>query len=95
VVIKYQPTFYCADCQDEPSGWRIFECRGVGPFASTRDKPYFPCARLQEHGPHSYADRCHCLNTNPVTRAARERMVAAQERREALKAHQKARRRAT
>jgi len=80
--MRNEPTFHCAVCRDEPSGWRAFECRGSGLSASGIEKRYVPCARLREHYAHSYVERCGCYDTNPVTKAIRERMAAAQAKRQ-------------
>ena len=80
--MKHEPTFHCPICRDEPSGWRSFACRGLGPSASVIERRYVPCSRTREHHAHAYVERCGCYATNPVTRAIRERMAAAQAKRQ-------------
>lgn len=83
-----EPTFFCLDCLDEPNALRIFWCYGVGSQRVGIDaKPdrahgaIHPCGRLQEHGPHTYAERCQCSETNPVIARARERERASKAKR--------------
>jgi len=78
---RAEPTYYCLDCHDEPSGWRVFTCRGVGEGASTADTKWTPCGRIKPHGAHSFAEKCVCLPYNPVSKAARDRMAVAQVKR--------------
>lgn len=75
------PRYFCLDCRDEPSGWRIFDCRGIGEFASIETRTWTPCGRTKEHRPHSFAERCHCAPYNPVSKAARDRMAVARQKR--------------
>lgn len=72
-----EPTFHCFECMDEPNGWRLFYCLGKGDlhqFAPPAHAPgpVFPCGRLKRHPPHTYAERCKCLATNPVIARAKE-----------------------
>jgi hypothetical protein len=76
-----EPTFYCLACLDEPSGWRLWWCPGVGPSRtfdrSDRDTrmSMAECGRRMHHTPHTYAVKCECLPTNPVIAKARERLA--------------------
>ena len=49
-----EPRYFCSECCDEPSGWRILTC------------PLAPCGRLKAHVPHPYAVHCHCWHVNPA-----------------------------
>lgn len=67
------PRFYCQECLDESSGFRIFACGGakvrvVDERTARRlaELPSRHCGRLNEHAPHSFAERCHCWQHNPV-----------------------------
>jgi hypothetical protein len=83
-----EPTFFCVQCFDEPNGFRVFACPGVG---DQRDATMglapdrHPCGRPKSHRPHTYSERCGCVDTNPVIRAHRERARAAQRLRQADK----------
>lgn len=69
-----EPRYFCLDCFD--TAWRLFDCAGKGPQASLEKIPTltrFPCARLKAHPPHSYAEPCKCIDTNPVIAADRKR----------------------
>ena len=75
-----EPTYYCPVCLDEPSGWKVMACCGVGEAYRAEHGVVSAvetcaCARRTDHGPHSYAERCACADTNPVIlryRQARE-----------------------
>lgn len=82
-----EPTFFCLDCLDEPSGWRLWWCPGRGvrrTFERREDDvtPMAECARGAEHAPHAYAARCACVDTNPVIARHRQRLAEARHRRE-------------
>lgn len=70
---------HCQDCQDDPSGWCLWYCRGGGVLAD-RDRPspdrrhqsMAYCGRKLIHPPHSYTARCACYETNPVIARKRE-----------------------
>lgn len=76
------PRFFCVRCLDEPSGFRLWWCAGVG---SEADAPsgwrLARCGRTHPHHGHSYVDRCGCVDTNPVIAQHRARMRAHQVRR--------------
>jgi len=67
---------HCLDCQD--SGWRLFRCTGQTGDRGLRDPELtlLGCARRAQHQAHSYADRCQCIETNPMI--ARRRDIEAQ-----------------
>lgn len=70
-----EPTYHCIDCKDEPNGWRVFWCPGVGDSHSGELLPGRAiCARRHDHYPHSYVERCGCIDTNPVIQTHRLRM---------------------
>lgn len=75
-----EPTFYCLDCHDEPNGWRIYQCRGVGEVAKRGDGDYSPCGRTKTHTPHAFAELCACLPHNPVIARAKEQMRKARQK---------------
>jgi hypothetical protein len=59
-------------CDD--GGWRSFRCDGMTGDYGTRD-PFLRklrCGRQQLHYGHSYAERCPCIDTNPVIAKRRE-----------------------
>jgi hypothetical protein len=68
---------FCTDCQDEPSGWRIFWCHGSGnqfrENPSARDEGFQrgPCDRKIDHAAHTFVVRCHCYGTNPKVAKAK------------------------
>jgi len=58
-----EPTYRCAQCLDDPSGWIELAC------------PSFKCEREQTHPPHTYVVRCpHWLNLrrDEIQEAARQ-----------------------
>lgn len=71
---------FCTDCRDEISGFRLFWCVGGGELAEherpapERELPVYYCGRKLRHGPHRYAERCHCVLTNPVIAQKQERL---------------------
>jgi hypothetical protein len=74
-----EPTFHCRECSDEPNGWIVTACPGRGKhynpnYAANRVSRTVQCARAREHGPHTYADRCGCVATNPEIKRHRDRM---------------------
>lgn len=78
--------YFCLECRDEPYGWRVVWCRGVGSMASTgtpKDTTLtvLVCARRGSHPPHTYTERCTCYGVNPVSAAHRRRMHEAIQRR--------------
>jgi len=74
-----EPRYFCADCKDEPNGWRIFWCHGSGKLRSFDVGDWngalsrVDCGRHAIHLPHTYAAKCGCYETNPVIQQARER----------------------
>jgi hypothetical protein len=82
--LRGEPTFVCFTCQDEPSGWAIYQCLGRGELRDEQTAGTLgshgirPCARMQDHGPHAFTDRCVCYPTNPAVHRERERMGARQ-----------------
>ncbi len=67
------PRYFCPDCHDEWSGWRMFACGGtkspvVDPKALARveDLTARHCGRREPHAAHPYAERCSCWQHNPV-----------------------------
>lgn len=73
---------HCRHCNDEPSGHRLFWCEGTGEYRDHAkpcplDTPlsaitHQQCARRHPHMPHTYADRCACLPTNPAIARKRD-----------------------
>lgn len=57
---------FCFDCTDH--GWRLFRCDGGTGDTGDRDTELkrWHCGRRRGHSPHSYAERCGCVDTNPV-----------------------------
>ena len=70
------PRYACLECRD--TAWREFACagrgqsKGIAPSSATVSA--YPCARLKAHGPHTFAERCQCVDTNPVIARQREFM---------------------
>lgn len=64
---------FCRDCED--SSYRQFRCDGFTNDTGSRDEHLrmVRCARRQNHQPHTYAERCHCYDTNPVIAKRRQR----------------------
>lgn len=81
------PRYVCPVCRDEASGWRLFWCPGRGGLRTfdrpERDAelPMSECGRSATHVPHTYADRCACVETNPVIAAHRQRQTESVRRR--------------
>jgi len=68
-----EPRYFCADCLDEPSGWRIHQCAGwhalIVDERTTKRLEGLDgrhCGKRTQHGPHSFAEKCHCYQHNPV-----------------------------
>lgn len=63
----------CQRCND--GGQELFRCDGGTGNRGSRDAHLrlAPCGRRFPHAPHSYADRCACVETNPVIAARRLR----------------------
>lgn len=88
-----EPTYHCRLCWDEPNGWILCWCPGTGPHrvADAVTPPRFAgterrfCGRQPKegHGPHAFAERCSCVDTNPVIQRARLQMREAQRRHQA------------
>jgi len=57
------PRYFCLDCFDESSGWRIFLCQG-GQM----------CGRTVAHTAHPFTKRCHCWQRNPVVAERKRRL---------------------
>lgn len=76
--------YFCLECRDEPNAWVVRWCRGRGKSAvvesTDRGLAILPCARRDSHPPHSYAERCACLPSNPVIAGHRRRIRDAQQR---------------
>jgi hypothetical protein len=72
------PRYFCLDCRDEPSAWRVCWCPGKGALR-TMDRPersegsIVECARAGVHAPHAYVERCQCAGVNPVVARYHER----------------------
>lgn len=73
-----EPTYFCVDCYDEPSGWRSWRCGGPSAYGLLSRS----CGRTKAHGPHDWVSRCACVERNPVIAEHRSRMAAARVRRE-------------
>lgn len=81
-----EQTFACLTCRDESSGYRLFWCPGSGEqFAGWDAKTNWyrefatcACHRPNTHGPHTWAGRCECWQTNPTVLARRDRAVERQ-----------------
>lgn len=75
-----EPVFFCLNCHDEPNGWSITWCPGVGdvrelsPTDRALSTRICPCGQGQRHRAHTYAERCPCLETNPIIARHRERV---------------------
>jgi hypothetical protein len=80
-----EPRFFCTSCYDEPSGWQIVWCTGEGeqrqsdPSARALSTRIAPCGRRSKagrvHAPHTYAEKCPCVETNPVIAKHRQRQA--------------------
>ena len=88
VMAGTEPTYHCPSCLDERSGWRLFWCPGVGdgrvhdfgvPEAHV-GRTRQVCGRFRAHDSHPYAERCTCVETNPVIQAHRQRSREAAEK---------------
>lgn len=88
-----EPRFFCTSCYDEPAGWQVVWCPGDGamrqstPAARALSTRIAPCGRRppsgQDHAPHTYVERCPCVETNPVIAKHRERLREHQARKAA------------
>lgn len=73
-----EPRFFCLDCRDESSAWRIVWCPGAGetrdalPSARAYAVRVQSCGKDKPHHPHTFAERCPCWETNPVIARRRE-----------------------
>jgi hypothetical protein len=77
-----EPTFHCRECYDEPNGWIVCLCPGRGKFinpscTTARASRVVQCVRHQDHPPHTYAERCPCVPSNPTIKRHRDRMADA------------------
>ncbi len=64
---------FCVGCRD--GGWKPLRCPGnAGAADSGRDAdlPRGFCGRSLSHGAHSFAERCSCVEINPVIARRRE-----------------------
>ena len=75
-----EPTFTCAGCLDEPSGWTMVWCPGTGKHRSherwgvAHGLVLAECQRRKDHAGHTYAERCGCWQTNPSVEARRRKL---------------------
>lgn len=77
-----EPTFYCPVCLD--GFWETGWCPGRGHLAvdvGLKSERYLGqtterCAKDNPHGPHGWARKCHCVESNPVIRQQRDRQAA-------------------
>jgi hypothetical protein len=81
-----EPTFHCRECYDEPNGWVICGCPGRGrlinpSYTTARVSRIVQCLRTRDHPPHSYAERCPCVPSNPEIKRHRDRMADARQKR--------------
>jgi hypothetical protein len=81
----HEPRYACPTCQD--GYWVTRWCPGNG-AARAEAKPagahWFPtmqCGRRGAHALHTWAERCVCIDVNPVIAAQRQRQREAVERR--------------
>ena len=86
--------YHCRLCCDDVNGWILCQCAGAGEFRNEdvltrKGFERRPCARVSDHGPHTFADRCTCIPTNPVIQ---EKRLREEESRIKRQAKQKARR---
>jgi hypothetical protein len=83
--------YHCHGCKDDPSAWRLCWCPGYGDLKVAEfgvpgrfeDMARTMCARVKAHGPHPFAERCACFDTNPAVLAARARQREEAEKRAA------------
>ncbi len=75
------PRYFCLDCFDEPSGWRIHQCAGwQAPVIDARTTARLEgldgrhCGRRTVHHAHSFSERCHCWQYNPVVAERKKRL---------------------
>lgn len=68
---------FCPHCTDH--GWRLFRCDGGTGDTGERDTELkrWHCGRRNGHFPHSYAERCGCVDTNPVIAKRNKRRIEA------------------
>jgi len=64
---------HCRECHD--GGWQMARCTGGTGERGLRDPDLrlVPCGRRAAHTAHSYAERCPCVDINPVIARRRER----------------------
>lgn len=68
---------HCTACSD--SSWRHARCDGGTKVYGDRDDhlPRVHCGRRHSHAPHSYVERCVCVDTNPAIARRRQKASAA------------------
>ena len=77
-----EPTYVCLRCMD--GFWETGWCPGRGHLAvdvGLKSERYLGqtterCAKDNPHGPHGWARKCHCVESNPVIRQQRDRQAA-------------------
>ena len=73
-------TYRCQDCEDEPSGWRYWQCPGRDVEGPQRvsEKAVKNCGKFAAHPPHAYVTRCVCWLRRNAERLEYSRQQAIQ-----------------
>jgi len=79
-----EPRYFCPDCLDEPNGWRVHQCSGwKAPVVDERTTARLEgldgrhCGRRIQHIAHSFCERCHCWQRNPVVWQRKQQLTGA------------------